>query len=152
MFNLGRYSGDEPELCNDPEPDKMKAGYKGRVDAGCDLFLIRTIGGNRSRNKLHPAKSRAAELSRISAQLGRDETDAAPREVLDAGNDGATVDLREQMGALSFSVAVDFLHESPAGLQAGAAVAPWVETISFGDEYRGAGEGFALADLPWVGT
>ena len=34
LFNMGLASGDAPELWNDTAPDKIKALYKGSVDAG----------------------------------------------------------------------------------------------------------------------
>ncbi|MDA9937825.1 betaine--homocysteine S-methyltransferase [bacterium] len=46
----------------------------------------------------------------------------------------------------------EIFHEQAEGLKAGGADVAWVETISFGDEYRAAAEAFALADMPWVGT
>ncbi|MGB1338077.1 betaine--homocysteine S-methyltransferase [Planktomarina sp.] len=152
LFNMGLASGDAPELWNDTAPDKIKALYKGSVDAGSDLFLTNSFGGNRSRLKLHGAEARAAELSRISAQIGREVADASGRTVIVAGSVGPTGEIMEPMGPLSYSVAVEIFHEQAEGLKAGGADLAWVETISFGDEYRAAAEAFARADLPWVGT
>ena len=152
LFNMGLSSGDAPELWNDTAPDKIKALYKGSVDAGSDLFLTNSFGGNRSRLKLHGAEARAAELSRISAQIGREVADASGREVIVAGSVGPTGEIMEPMGPLSYAVAVEIFHEQAEGLKAGGADVAWVETISFGDEYRAAAEAFALADMPWVGT
>ena len=152
LFNMGLASGDAPELWNDTAPDKIKALYKGSVDAGSDLFLTNSFGGNRSRLKLHGAEARAAELSRISAQIGREVADASGRTVIVAGSVGPTGEIMEPMGPLSYSVAVEIFHEQAEGLKVGGADLAWVETISFGDEYRAAAEAFARADLPWVGT
>ena len=152
LFNMGLASGDAPELWNDTAPDKIKALYKGSVDAGSDLFLTNSFGGNRSRLKLHGAEARAAELSRISAQIGREVADASGRTVIVAGSVGPTGEIMEPMGPLSYAVAVEIFHEQAEGLKAGGADLAWVETISFGDEYRAAAEAFARADLPWVGT
>jgi 5-methyltetrahydrofolate--homocysteine methyltransferase len=149
---MGLSSGDAPELWNDTAPDKIKALCKGSVDAGSDLFLTNSFGGNRSRLKLHGAEARAAELSRISAQIGREVADASGREVIVAGSVGPTGEIMEPMGPLSYAVAVEIFHEQAEGLKAGGADVAWVETISFGDEYRAAAEAFALADMPWVGT
>ena len=51
LFNMGLMSGDAPELWNVDEPEKIKALYKGAVDAGSDLFLTNSFGGNASRLK-----------------------------------------------------------------------------------------------------
>ena len=78
--------------------------------------------------------------------------DASGREVIVAGSVGPTGEIMEPMGPLSYAVAVEIFHEQAEGLKACGADVAWVETISFGDEYRAAAEAFALADLPWVGT
>jgi 5-methyltetrahydrofolate--homocysteine methyltransferase len=152
LFNMGLSSGDAPELWNKTDPDKIKALYKGSVDAGSDLFLTNSFGGNSSRLKLHGAENRAAELSRISAEIGREVADASGRQVIVAGSVGPTGEIMEPMGPLSYAVAVEIFHEQAEGLKAGGADVAWVETISFGDEYRAAAEAFALADMPWLGT
>ena len=152
LFNMGLSSGDAPELWNKTAPEKIKALYKGSVDAGSDLFLTNSFGGNRSRLKLHAAENRAAELSRISAEIGREVADTSGRQVIVAGSIGPTGEIMRPMGPLSYSVAVEIFHEQAEGLKAGGADVAWVETISFGDEYRAAAEAFALAGIPWVGT
>ena len=152
LFNMGLSSGDAPELWNKTAPEKIRALYKGSVDAGSDLFLTNSFGGNRSRLKLHAAENRAAELSRISAEIGREVADTSGRNVIVAGCVGPTGEIMEPMGPLSYSIAVEIFHEQAEGLKAGGADVAWVETISFGDEYRAAAEAFALANMPWVGT
>ena len=69
LFNMGLQAGDPPELWNVDEPAKIKALYQGAVDAGSDLFLTNTFGGNASRLKLHNAQSRVHELNRIGADV-----------------------------------------------------------------------------------
>lgn len=152
LFNMGLMSGDAPELWNDEQPDKIKTLYKGAVDAGSDLFLTNSFGGNASRLKLHGAEKRAHELSRISAEIGRDVADASGRAVVVAGSVGPTGEIMEPIGALSHSSAVEMFHEQADGLKAGGADVLWLETISAPEEYIAAAEGFALADMDWCGT
>ena len=152
LFNMGLPSGDAPELWNKTAPEKIKALYKSSVEAGSDLFLTNSFGGNRSRLKLHGAETCATELSRISAEIGREVADASGRNVIVAGCVGPTGEIMQPMGPLSYAVAVEIFHEQAEGLKAGGADIAWVETISFGDEYRAAAEAFALADIAWVGT
>ena len=152
LFNMGLSSGDAPELWNRSAPAKIKALYKGSVDAGSDLFLTNSFGSNRSRLKLHAAENQVVELSRISAEIGREVADNSGRKVIVAGSIGPTGEIMEPMGPLSYSVAVEIFHEQAEGLKAGGADVAWLETISFGDEYRAAAEAFALANIPWVGT
>lgn len=152
LFNMGLMSGDAPELWNTDEPAKIRALYSGAVDAGSDLFLTNTFGGNASRLKLHDAQKRVRELNRVGAELGREVADKADRPVVVAGSVGPTGDIMEPVGTLSHALAVEMFHEQADGLKEGGADVAWLETISAPEEYRAAAEAFALAEMPWVGT
>ncbi len=101
LFNMGLMSGDAPELWNDEHPDRIAALYQGAVDAGSDLFLTNSFGGNASRLKLHGAEKRAHELSRIAAEIGREVADKSGRKVIVAGSVGPTGEIMEPVGTLS---------------------------------------------------
>ena len=152
LFNMGLSSGDAPEMWNVEHPDRILALYKSAVDAGSDLFLTNSFGGNAARLKLHGAQGRARELSRISAELGREIADKAGRLVAVAGSVGPTGDIFAPMGSLTHEVAVEIFHEQAEGLKEGGADVLWLETISAPEEYRAAAEAFALAGMPWCGT
>ncbi|MEM1361120.1 MAG: betaine--homocysteine S-methyltransferase [Pseudomonadota bacterium] len=152
LFNMGLTSGDAPELWNETEPDKIRTLYRGAVEAGSDLFLTNSFGGNSARLKLHDAGHRARELSRISAELGREIADASGRTVIVAGSMGPTGEIMAPMGSLTHENAVEIFHEQAEGLKEGGADVLWVETISAPEEYRAAAEAAALADMPWCGT
>ncbi len=152
LFNMGLTSGDSPELWNVDQPDKIRALYRGAVEAGSDIFLTNSFGGTAARLKLHDAQTRVAELNRAAAELGRDVADAAGRVVIVAGSMGPTGEIMEPMGPLSFDGAVEMFHEQTEALKDGGADVLWVETISSPDEYRAAARAAALADMPWVGT
>ncbi len=152
LFNLGLEAGDAPELWNVDAPDKIRALYQGSVDAGSDLFLTNTFGGNAARLKLHDAQARVSELNRAAAEIGRDVADKAGRHVVVAGSVGPTGEIMEPMGALTHSDAVEMFHEQAEALKDGGADVLWVETISAPEEFRAAAEAFAMADMPWCGT
>ena len=152
LFNMGLMSGDAPELWNTDEPAKIKALYKGAVDAGSDLFLTNSFGANASRLKLHDAEDRVFELSRISAELGRDVADAAGRKVIVAGSVGPTGEIMQPVGPLSNDDAAAMFEATALGLKAGGADVLWLETISSLEEFTAAAEGFARAEMDWCGT
>lgn len=152
LFNMGLGPGDPPELWNETEPAKIRALYKGAVDAGSDLFLTNSFGSNASRLKLHGAEARVLELSRMAAELGREVADASGRTVIVAGSMGPTGEIMHPMGTLTHERAVEMFHEQAEGLKAGGADVLWVETISAAEEYRAAAEGARLAGMPWCGT
>ncbi|AWZ21611.1 homocysteine S-methyltransferase [Roseovarius sp. TM1035] len=152
LFNMGLQSGDAPEMWNDQHPDRIKRLYTEAVDAGSDLFLTNSFGGNAARLKLHGAQGRARELSRISAEIGRDVADRYDRTVIVAGSVGPTGEIMAPMGALTHELAVEIFHEQAEGLKEGGADVLWLETISAPEEYKAAAEAFKLADMPWCGT
>ncbi len=152
LFNMGLSAGDAPEFWNVGHVDRVRALYSGSVDAGVDLFLTNTFGGNSARLKLHDGQSRVAELNRAGAEIARDIADAADRAVVVAGSMGPTGEIMEPMGSLSYADAVEIFHEQAESLKAGGADVLWVETISAPDEYKAAGEAARLAGMPWCGT
>ena len=152
LFNMGLSSGDAPEMWNVDEPAKITKLYKDAVDAGSDLFLTNTFGGNASRLKLHDAQARVHELNKAGAEIGRAVADASGRNVVVAGSVGPTGDIMAPMGNLTHEIAVEMFHEQAEGLKAGGADVLWVETISAFEEYAAAAEAFQMADMPWCGT
>ncbi|MCB5410240.1 betaine--homocysteine S-methyltransferase [Pseudogemmobacter faecipullorum] len=152
LFNMGLESGEPPEFWNVDRPDNIRSLYRNAVEAGSDIFLTNTFGGNASRLKLHNAQSRVHELNRVGAALGREIADASGRKVVVAGSVGPTGDIFEPMGTLTHALAVEMFHEQAEGLKAGGADVLWVETISAPEEYLAAAEAAERADMPWVGT
>ncbi len=130
LFNMGLEAGEPPEFWNVDRPDNIRALYKGAVDAGSDIFLTNTFGGNASRLKLHQAQGRVHELNRVGAALGREIADASGRTVIVAGSVGPTGEIFVPMGTLTHDIAVEMFHEQAEGLKAGGADILWVETIS----------------------
>ncbi|RYH12135.1 betaine--homocysteine S-methyltransferase [Tropicimonas sp. IMCC6043] len=152
LFNMGLQSGDAPELWNADHPDRILALYRGPVEAGSDIFLTNSFGGNAARLKLHDAQSRVRELNRIAAELGREVSDREERTIVVAGSMGPTGEIMAPMGPLTHELAVEMFHEQADGLKEGGADVLWVETISAPEEYRAAAEAARLAGMPWVGT
>ena len=152
LFAMGLEAGDSPELWNADQPDNIRKLYQAPVDAGSDLFLTNSFGGNAARLKLHAAQSRVRELNRIAAEIGRGVADKAGRTVIVAGSVGPTGEIFAPMGSMTHELAVEMFHEQADGLKEGGADVLWLETISAPEEYRAAAEAFALAGMPWCGT
>ncbi|MBV2361137.1 betaine--homocysteine S-methyltransferase [Thalassococcus sp. CAU 1522] len=152
LFNMGLTSGDAPEFWNETAPDKIRALYRGAVEAGSDLFLTNSFGANPSRLKLHDAAHRAYDLSKLAAELGREVADAAGRPVIVAGSVGPTGEIMGAVGTLSHADAVAMFEETGKGLMDGGADVLWLETISAPEEYKAAAEAFGNIGAPWCGT
>ena len=152
LFDMGLMSGDAPELWNEEYPEKITKLHKDAVDAGSDIFLTNSFGGNALRLKLHNFGNRAFDLSKISAEIARDVADTYNREVFVAGSVGPTGEIMEPIGELSHELAVEVFHEQAQGLKEGGADLLWLETISAPEEFKAAAEAFSYIELPWVGT
>lgn len=152
LFNMGLGSGDAPEYWNIDHPEKIRTLYSGAVDAGSDLFLTNTFGGNAGRLKLHDGQDKVGVLNRAGAELGREIADKADRKVLVAGSMGPTGEIMAPMGELTHDIAVEWFHEQAEALKEGGADILWVETISAPEEYAAAAEACGRAGMPWVGT
>lgn len=152
LFNMGLESGDAPELWNVDQTQKIEKLYSIAIDAGSDIFLTNTFGGNASRLKLHNAQSRVRELNVAGAEIGRNLADKQTRPVIVAGSIGPTGEIMAPMGTLTHETAVEFFHEQAEALKEGGADVLWVETISAPEEFKAAAEAFALADMAWCGT
>ncbi|SOC12505.1 betaine--homocysteine S-methyltransferase [Rhodobacter maris] len=152
LFNMGLSSGEPPEFWNVEHPDRIAKLYSFAVEAGSDLFLTNSFGGNASRLKLHNAQARVRELNRIAAEIGREVADKAGRPVAVCGSIGPTGEIFAPMGTLTHELAVEMFHEQAEGLKEGGADVLWVETISAPEEFKAAAEAARLAGMDWCGT
>ncbi len=152
LFNMGLGSGDSPEIWNVEKPDTIRALYRGPIEAGSDIFLTNTFGGNAGRLTLHQMQDRVRELNRAGAEIGREMADRAGHKVVVAGSMGPTGEVMAPLGALTHARAVEMFEEQAEGLKEGGVDVLWIETISAPEEYRAAAEAAARVGLPWCGT
>src|SRR5262245_4215329 len=90
LFAMGLTSGDPPEMWNFDQPERIRALHQSFVDAGADIILTNSFGGNRRRLALHKLEGRAGEINAQAASLARTVADAAGRPVVVAGSVGPT--------------------------------------------------------------
>jgi methionine synthase I (cobalamin-dependent) len=152
LFHMGLMSGDSPEIWNEEFPDRIKALYKMFVDAGADIILTNTFGGNRRRLALHQADDRCHDINRRAAALAREVADAAGRPVVVAGSVGPTGELFAPLGPLTDEEAIDVFAEQIKGLKAGGADVIWIETMSALEEMRAAAMAAAKVGMPYTVT
>jgi len=141
LFAQGLAQGHCPELWNIDEPDKVRGVHRGYIEAGAQIVLTNTFGGNRYRLELHGQGARAAELNEAGARLARAEVDAADHAVVVAGSIGPTGQMLEPYGLLTFADATAAFAEQARALVAGGVDVLWIETMSALEEVRAAVEG-----------
>ena len=151
-FQMGLESGDAPELWNEEHPEKVRDLHRRFIEAGADIILSNTFGGNRHRLKLHQAQNRVREINLAAVKNARLEADAADHIVYVGGSIGPTGEILEPVGSLSHDDAVKAFEEQAMALKEGGVDVLWIETMSSEEELKAAVEGAAKTGLPIVTT
>ena len=145
LFANGLQFGDPPEVWNLAHPDVIRRIQRGYVEAGSQIVLTNTFGGNRARLKLSGHADSVDELNRTAAILLRAEVDAAGGHALVAGDIGPSGEIVEPLGTLPYDEAVDIFYEQATSLIAGGVDLIWIETMSDLNEIKAAIEGVRRA-------
>ena len=152
-FQMGLMSGDAPELWNVDHADRVRTLHRQFIEAGADIVLTNTFGGNRHRLKLHDGQDRVRELNMAAVKNARAEADAyAKRQIFVAGSIGPTGEIYMPVGTFPYEEGVSAFAEQAAALKEAGADVLWIETMSGEEELRAAVEGAATAGLPIVTT
>lgn len=152
LFEMGLQSGDPPEMWNEEHPDRIHALHHAFVEAGSDIILTNSFGGNRRRLALHKLDGRVKDLNMMAARNARIVADGAGRPVVVAGSVGPTGDLFAPLGPLTEEEAVDVFAEQIEGLKAGGADVVWIETMSAPAEMRAAALAAIRVGMPYTIT
>ena len=152
LFAMGLSSGDNPELWNVDHPDRILALHQSFVDAGADIILTKSFGGNCRRLMLHQLEGRVRELNRVAAEIAREAAGRAGRPVVVAGSVGPTGDLLAPLGPISEDEAFEAFVEQIEGLKEGGADVVWIETMSAPEEIRAAARAAGAVGMPYTVT
>lgn len=152
MFAMGLPVGGAPELWNIEAPEKVAELHQSFFDAGSDLVLTNSFGGNRCRLKLHRAEDRVAGLNRAAGEIARRVADACGHKVVVAGSMGPTGELFAPLGPLSHEEGAEIFAEQARALADGGVDVLWVETMSSKEELEAALTGGHRTGLPLVCT
>jgi 5-methyltetrahydrofolate--homocysteine methyltransferase len=154
LIALGSERGASSELWNVEHPDEVRRVHRGYIQAGAQIILTNSFGGNRLRLGMHGLSGRVEELNVAAARLARAEADAAERPVAVGGSMGPTGKMMAPMGDLEYGEAVAVFEEQARALAQGGIDICWVETMSDLEEVRAAVEGCrkGAPGLPIVST
>jgi 5-methyltetrahydrofolate--homocysteine methyltransferase len=152
LLDSGLRLGEAPEGWNDLYPHRVQQLHQDFVDAGADLILTNSFGGNRRRLMGHGLAERSHALNAKAARLARSIADGAGRPVIVAGTVGPTGDFLAPLGPLTEAEATDIFAEQIAGLAEGGADLIWIETMSAAEEMRAAATAAARTGLPFTLT
>lgn len=118
LQKVGLALGEAPERWLLSRPDAITRLARSYVDAGSDLVLTNTFGGNRIRLRLCGLDDRTAELNRRAVELARAATPGAGRAVYVVGSIGPTGDMLAPYGDLEPAEARAAFAEQAAALVA----------------------------------
>jgi 5-methyltetrahydrofolate--homocysteine methyltransferase len=155
LMTNGLEFGDPPELWNLEHPEIIRRVQRGYADAGAQVLLTNTFGGNRLRLELHGREDRVYQHNRTAAALARVEATAADHPVLVAGDIGPSGQIMAAIGgSLTPEIARDVFAEQARGLAAAGVDVMWVETMSDVSEAVAAIQGAkdAAPDVPVIAT
>lgn len=144
---MGLSAGVVPELWNVANPDAIRALHRAYLDAGSQVILTNTFGGNQLKlERAGELGGRTQELNRAAAFLAKEEV--AGRAYV-AGDMGPTGELLAPYGLLSYEEAVEVYAQQAQALAEGGVDLVWIETMSDLNEAQAAVEGVKQAtDLP----
>lgn len=154
LMNAGLESGQSPELWNVEKPDVIRGIHKGYIEAGAQIILTNSFGGNGIRLGRNNLDDRVAELNLAAAQLAREMADRAEHPVVVGGSIGPMGEFLEPLGTLPFDEAVTIFETQAQALLDGGVDLFWVETMSDTEEVRAAVTGCRRVDdnMPIVAT
>lgn len=146
----GLEPGQLPEAWILEQPDRVRALHESYVQAGADVILTCSFGGNRYRLENDGLADRVIEINRRAAELARQ---VAGQSVYVAGDMGPTGHLLTPLGPLTPEQVTDAFAEQATGLAEGGADLLIFETMSDIGEAQAAISGARRAtDLPIVCT
>jgi len=147
LQTMGLPAGMAPDLWNVERPDAVRAHYRSYLDAGSEVILANTFGGNRIKlERTGGLDARMVELNRAGASLAVEE---AGGEVYVAGDMGPTGELLAPYGTLQYEDAVRAYAEQALALVEGGVDLLWGETLTDLNEARALVEGVQqVTDLP----
>lgn len=152
LFDRGLESGASPELMNLESPSTIASVQRDFVEAGADIILTNTFGGNRLRLALHGLETRVREVNEAAVSVARSATAGAGRPVVVAGSIGPTGDLFAPLGPLTNTDAVSVFSEQAEALAAAGVDVLWIETMSSIEELSAAHTAAVDTGVPVVTT
>jgi 5-methyltetrahydrofolate--homocysteine methyltransferase len=132
-------------------PDDVRSLHRSFVEAGSDIILTCSFGGNRIRLSRSRYADRVAELNRNAAHIARQAADDANRTVFVGGSMGPTGVLVEPFGSVGLDEVSEVFAEQAGALEGGGVDFLILETFFAIEEARAAIEGVArVSDLPLI--
>jgi len=157
LLARGLKSGECPETWNLARQADVQAIHRAYLEAGADIILTNTFGGNRFTLKGHGLDSRAADLNRAGAQFARtlaqDLAGTLGRDLFVLGDIGPTGRFMAPLGMDTFEDFLAVFKEQAAALAEGGVDGLVIETMTSVEEVEAAVKAArATTQLPVVAS
>ena len=130
LMAAGLAEGALPERWNRDRAADVVAIHRSYMDAGSDIVLTNSFGGNRARLAMHGAEGELEELNVAAVRCVKRAKEDSGREVVVAGSMGPTGELLYPLGKLSEGDMEAMYDEQACALAKGGADLLWIETQS----------------------
>ena len=127
LSKRGLAPGESPESWNLDRPDDVRGVAASYVEAGADIVLTNSFGGNRFKLGKSSLVDRLVEVNRRAAELSKE---AAGDTVLVFASVGSTGEFMAPLGTVSEAEMVDCFAEQARALAAGGADGIVIETMT----------------------
>ena len=143
--------GASPETWIIEQPEQVLGLHQAFIDAGSDLILTCTFGGNRMRLASTPYAEQVDVLNQRAVKLAQQAAEAAEHDVYVAGSMGPTGHLMAPYGTLQPEEVTAIFAEQASALASAGADVLVLETFSDLEEIRAAVKGVQqVSTLPLV--
>jgi methionine synthase I (cobalamin-dependent) len=130
---MGLEKGHAPEEWNETHREQVLAMHRAYIDAGSELILTNSFGGNRLRLTKYGLEGKIYDLNRKAAELAREAVDALRQgsgQALVAGSMGPTGEFFPPVGKLTPEEATAAFAEQARGLADGGVDVLLIETMA----------------------
>jgi len=153
LMNNGNKLGLCSEYWNLEQPDLVGSIHRAYIEAGADVILTNTFGGNRYRLSKHGLSSKLWEINSRAIKIALDQSAQYNDSIIVAGSVGPTGVLIKPFGVLDFEEAYSAFTEQVSILDTSGVDVIWIETMSDLTETKAAIEATkSTCDLPIVVT
>ncbi len=152
LFSMGLANGAAGELWNLEHPEQIAAVHQGFVEAGSQIILTNSFGGNRCRLRFHDAADRMADINGAAASIACRVAATAEKPVVVAGSMGPTGEVLEPLGSFGQEEARSAFIEQATALKEGGVDIAWIETMFSEEELTAAVEAVEVVGLPYIVT
>ena len=120
LQSRGYNPGEAPEIWTLNNPDVLRGIHQEYIDAGADIIIANTLGGNRPKSAKYNLDDRLTELNAGNVAIALEVAAAADRPIYVASDMGTTGEFMAPLGTMTEEQMIDiFAEQAEALLKAG---------------------------------